>query len=458
MIAFIVRCCIMIWLSLSTIITVGYFSGSLVDTCQPLSVIDSQLLLRELWDRHYYWAIVGLVGILIFHLPYYYSIGRWFFRLPKKYIKSIAKDCAGIAGSVNPIYEPEKFVVGSDYFPQERPSFQVELFIERRPGTWEFIGGGWRLGDHLVTAHHVVAEQMESRVNNDLRVMAGDKFVDMDSTRFRVVDCDLAVALLPISAWTTLSVKSARVPKMALSGAAAVFAQSRGKATSGACKPYHAIPYITYEGSTAPGFSGSPLYVGGTVYAMHIGAGKCNLGLDSNWIKAAVLQGESSEDYVYEEIAKNFSRGRTTKYKSFDNEEAYILSGGRYVRLDLTSVPEHIRDMLEYAPSNVKLEGESVMHFDNEGVDEPSKHLNLRRASAHAEARRLKAAGPVSKPVFLTKVDPLKSTAMKENMDGLESTLAQLSRVLNTISRSRSERKNSAGSSMRHSRSRVRRC
>lgn len=420
------------------LVVATYMSLMKTGSCMSLSEYTSADLMWELW-RRYQWLIIGISAYLGLTQAYlFYRVARWFFRGAKKYVEVVTADAAAIVGSVNPLYVPEKHVEGSEYFPHKRPGFVVDLFSETKPGTWTYVGVGWRILDYLVTAHHVVA-------GLDLvRIKVDDKYVDVDGTRFEGRGADCAVVVLSNVDWTTLSVKSAKLPKMALSSNRVVFAHSRGSASSGMLSPYHVFPYVVYEGSTRPGFSGSPLHVGNTVFAMHVGAGKINMALDSNWIKAMLFKPEDTDDWIYEEIERTVARtGNKVKYRMLGPGEAYILSNGKYHALDIQDLPDRVASMLEYEPPKSMYAGENAAITPN--VIYNDRPLNLKGASAIAEAQRLKSdeLAPPQTNVEVILPSSSRMQPVPTSMDGPESTLAQLSRALDTISQLRAERPSS---------------
>lgn len=390
-------------------------------------------LMRELYRRCSFeiWTIVAV--FVTFHSPYYWTILRWFFRLPKKYWVAIRKDCDTIVGSVNPIYVPEKFVEGSDYVDGVRPAFQVAIYAQDSPSRWIFRGEGWRLGEFLVTAAHVIDD-----ATGVVRVRADEAYVDVPVDKFNHHELDLATTILSLPEWASLAVKSAKVPKTAVNNFQVVTCYSRGKYSTGVCSAYQAMPHVVYDGSTRSGCSGAPLYVGTTVYAMHVGAGKVNLGLDANWIQSVSFNRESTDDFIFDKIYDQFAKtGQKTKYKAFDSDEIYVLSNGRYYTFDVADLPNHVREALEFESSYPsRYECESTPRVTYDRSDAPS--LNLKGASASAEARKLKVSAPVVNPNSQVQfaLSDLKEKKT-EPTDGLESMSAQLKEVLNYIQESR---------------------
>lgn len=383
-------------------------------------------LLFELYGRYQYWVWGILAGLLVFHCPYYYMLFRWFFRLQKTYWKNMLSQCRTVARVVDPVYLPEKFVEGSDYMDGIRPSFQVAIYALNERKQWVFRGEGWRLDAYLNTAAHVVAGP-----DTEFRIMADGRCVDVASAKFQHHDCDLARVMLSADEWSALSVKSAKVPRTALGNHQVVSCYSRGKLSTGVCSAFQSMPHVIYDGSTRPGCSGAPLYTGNTVYAMHLGAGKANLGVDSSWIAAVAFRPEASEDFILEQIVEKFRRtGQKTVYKTFDGDDIYFLSNGKYYSFDSEDLSTDVKNAMEYESSYAgayQREGVTgTPSFD--GVD--SSSLNLRGASVHAGARRLRAgevAPNQSSQVSFALLDSSENNQIV--MAGLESIVAQLRRA-----------------------------
>jgi hypothetical protein len=387
-------------------------------------------MLEELWRRHLHIAMTLAVYLVLVHLYFVFRLGRWFFRVTKKYVEVVHHDAATVVGSVNPVYEPERYVEGSDYIPDKLPDFFVQIYGCFRPGVWTKLGCGWRLADQLITANHVIPSD-----DIPVRIKHGDNYLDVSNVhdKFEQRGTDLSVMLLGQGDWTKLQVRSAKVPKMALSGRVVVRAYCDGMSSCGIVKPYVSAPYLIYEGSTQPGFSGTPLYVHNTVIGMHVGAGKVNYALDANWIKAVSFKPEDSEDWLFGEIERVAKRGKTVKFTAYNPDEGVILMGGKYHTFDMSSIPDHLRDALEYASAVEKYDGEGVtLSYDD------SESLNLRRASVVAEARRLRKGETAQNQSSVEVLVPSgsKTDQVVESMNGPESILAQLSKVLEGISTS----------------------
>ncbi|APG75953.1 hypothetical protein 1 [Hubei sobemo-like virus 13] len=408
------------------------------DCVCSLSMFDTTEVMWEIWQRHsdIIYIIGPIVGLAVIFALWCFM--RWFFRGTKTIVKIIWHNCVAIGhASGSPLYIPERYVEGSEYAPKIEPKFQVGIWVNRKKDkNWTFIGNGWRLGKTLITVTHNTTE------DDTLRIRSATGFLDLESERFRDLGCDLSAADIADGEWSKLQVTSARIPKLALTHPQVVYVGSSGMASSGMLKPYFANPHLVYEGSTKPGFSGAPLYTGNIVYGMHVGAGSSNMALDSNWIAAIAFRNESSEEFILQELfARHKRTGKNIKFHGTAPGESWIMYNGKYRVFDDEDIPEYIRNVLEYAsPSteyNDEREQDDAFHdrpggsgyrprftFDDTAsqridiqVEEPTRvepvqqvyipeapyqteqnHLNLRTASAIAEARQLRQGAPVPPP------------------------------------------------------------
>nr|UGO57181.1 MAG: hypothetical protein 2 [Riboviria sp.] len=215
-------------------------------------------------------------------------------------------------------------------------------------------------------------------------------------------------------------------------------------ASIGMLKIHNCMPYLNYDGSTKPGFSGAPYYSGNTVFGMHVGANNVNLAIDSTFIQAAILK---SETPIFEErILREAKReGRKIRYKTYsDPDTIYVLSNGQYLAMDYNSLAEDLRAVLEYDVGPGQYDNENVhttsdlrelssekLTFDSENV--ASTSLNLKGASALAEARQLRRVevAPDLRRSQRGDQSPLKPL----DTDGQELTAAQLKEALGSIVR-----------------------
>nr|QXV86565.1 hypothetical protein [Solemoviridae sp.] len=401
-------------------------------------------LMELLWQRHATYIVAIGVYLGLLHLYLIWKIIKWFFRGAKKYVEVVQHDASSIVGSISPIYLPEKTMPGSEWFKHNRPTHQVEIRAELTPGTWTLQGAGFRMRDFLVTAAHVVEG------HDKLRIRAGDNFVDVETRDFKYpaeTGSDLAVMLLSSVQWSTLQVKQAKIPKIAVNNPTAAFVYHDGLATTGLVTPHRSAPYVIYSGTTRGGCSGAPLGTGNTVYAMVLGAADVNLALDANWIQAMAFTGESTEDILYRELENMAQRsGRKIPYKMFNPGEAVVLARGRYELLDIEQIPDRIKELLEYDDGTDRYTKYSA---STGAVDLPSPaissrityndndaFLDLRSPGVIAGAKQLKKDCVVPSTSQVEVLPPSNSHNPLPVTDGQQQILALLREVSATISKS----------------------
>lgn len=424
---------------LGLMVMYGYMTINVVEREQT-----TMELLEILWHRHSTYIIAVGVYLTTLHLYLIWKIIKWFFRGAKKYVEVVQHDAASIVGSISPIYVPEKAMPGSEWFKHNRPTHQVEIRAELTPGSWTLQGAGFRMRDFLVTAAHVVEG------HDKLRIRAGDNFIDVETRDFKYpaeTGSDLAVMLLSSVQWSTLQVKQAKIPKIAVNNPTAAFVYHDGMATSGLVTPHRSAPYVVYSGTTRGGCSGAPLGTGSTVYAMVLGAADVNLALDANWIQAMAFTGESTEDILYRELENMAQRsGRKIPYKMFNPGEAVVLARGRYELLDIEQIPDRIRELLEYDDGTDRyvkysagtgtVELPSPVISSRVTYNDNDAFLDLRDPAVIAGAKQLKKefVAPSSSKVEV--IPPSDSQSPPKDMDGQQQILALLREVSATISKS----------------------
>lgn len=270
-------------------------------------------------------------------------------------------------------YKPEKLVVGSPMVRADGlPKFQASI-MEHVDGVWLEIGQCFRVGRILVTAAHVVREEAL------LQVRSARGMLEIESCRFRRVsdETDLACVTLSDVEFANLALTSARFMGQSRE-TCYVTVQSSVERTMGAvCPEKDLFGFVRYLGSTKPGFSGAPYYLGNVVYGMHLGSLIDNMGYDSAYL-AMKLRGvnEDSSEYFERQALKAQTRGKSLQFRpTGDPEEVEVRIGGLYHR-----VRREVVEGLLGAPA-----GEEPY------LDVETARGNLNRPSASALGR-----GPVS--------------------------------------------------------------
>lgn len=154
------------------------------------------------------------------------------------------------------------------------------------------VGSAFRLGDHLVTAWHVIDPLKEIWLSSKAAMVSvrPEDWQDMQND----------VALLRDN--TTLNKLSLKKPKIASVGTTihasqfvSIAAKKPHYQTMGQLKASPTNFFVVYYGTTSAGFSGAPYMSANTVYGMHIGANSNNIGLDATYLQAVCRSTQESD-------------------------------------------------------------------------------------------------------------------------------------------------------------------
>jgi hypothetical protein len=190
----------------------------------------------------------------------------------------------------------ESVVPGSDFTQAPLPNYQVFLCVgvDKKYRT---VGCGFRYGDHIVTAAHVLASVGEATL-----------YITRDCKQFLAFsgkkDCSIpefdVVLLRPHNAslYSTLQLKSAKLHRREAAMPVTVVGVDN-RASMAMVKPLKdGFGQYEYHGSTIRGFSGSPYVSQGVVVGMHI-SGNPNIGYSSLFLGRLIdfiLKKEDSTD------------------------------------------------------------------------------------------------------------------------------------------------------------------
>ncbi|APG75945.1 hypothetical protein 1 [Wuhan house centipede virus 4] len=224
---------------------------------------------------------------------------------------------------------PESVREGSPLLNVTRPNFVVGVFALYK-GKKILLGTAWRYRDNLITAAHVVMEKNFDKIL--IHIAKTDVYYEAPDWKHVVGD----VAIHPMQA--TWPIPSAKIDTIAKSAFVMAFsARDTSNASSGLLKhkPAKAMGFLQYEGSTLPGFSGSPYFTGTKVLGMHIGGGSAgNFGFSASFIEMMIKSRRRPESSDLEMVKRVL---RTTRVVDFDYEqgldETRIRIDGRYVEL-----------------------------------------------------------------------------------------------------------------------------
>nr|WQM60699.1 MAG: VP1 protein [Solemoviridae sp. 2] len=405
---------ILLFVSVLTNVIFGLyiFRHQLDEEIRLLSVFSTQEILEELWFRHSSeLKIVGLL-LLLLHLPYYFKIlfnifklirgtFRFFLGVSVKTCSTIREYSFGVDSVVPYYYQPEKFMAGSPYekVPAHKSQLEIRVQVD---GEWRLLGQGFRLNsEHLVTAYHVISDVVQ-RGTNTLRLVNSsnpNKYIDVAVSIFANRKFDICSAVLPPAVWSELQITTPTIPALATRDPTTVSVSSGKLGSRGLIQTMDQGPYMSYLGSTKEGFSGAPYYIGNTILAMHIGAGKANLAIDINFVSAVVFKKEAidysdSAEKLVRHLTSVADSGRKISYRSMDPSEIYVYFNGKYMSLDYDTLSDKIKSSLEY-DREPRLVGESALVYDDEIEASVSKNEpipRLVRAGASTLKKNIVAA------------------------------------------------------------------
>lgn len=250
------------------------------------------------------------------------------------------------------------------------PAFQVEIWISEG-GEFVKAGNGFRCSDNQVmTAYHVVMHA------KDVRLQTASGRIEMEASRFVQLNGDVAVVLLSAVELSSLRVTKPRMAACATVKGTGTFGQvvAYGQQSMGMVMPYDAFGYVTYTGSTVPGFSGAPYYLGNCVLGMHIGAQGQNLGYDGSYLAMLVRSTQESTQWLETQILRAARRGqkiRATR-SPFDPDEVQLVVNGQYHVVQYDNIPDRLDVMLKWDGSEDIVSQKETAYVDSGNGSGPS--------------------------------------------------------------------------------------
>lgn len=176
-------------------------------------------------------------------------------------------------------YVPERVRDGSSLYIGEVPPIQCAVYVHTGPSAWNLVAQGFRYGKFFVSAAHAIRGQ------GKIMLRRGGVEVVVDEESFTFID-DLAYAVLGQDVFATLGIKTAVLVDVV--GSAYVSTSAGGQKSNGKLKPAK-FGFVEYDGSTLPGFSGSPYCINRQVYGMHLGGNdKTNMGYDAGFVRTLI--------------------------------------------------------------------------------------------------------------------------------------------------------------------------
>lgn len=356
---------------------------------------------------------------------------------------STDQNIKGLERISSPKIIQESAVIGSEYERKQAPKFQIAVYVQD-PISQEMVsvGQSFRVVNYLITAKHVV----ENHSTIYLRALEGS-FIPILVESFIFKSHDTAFVELPLSYWSKLGAASSKLHKSIISNTT-VHIAAHGEGTIGSLKPLTSgFGSVIYGGSTKPGFSGAPYYVGNVVLGMHTNGGTINAGVSSAIIAAILTNFVRPEDTDDSTIRRLIADAQRTGNKiqarrhHSDWNDLYVSHGKGYTIVDLRDYPELERYITE---ESIDL---MAQYFTNaeESVRLTRDDLNVSYPDQdflfNADVRELGQNQPGNvrlESTFLKKkTPPLKqSLDPKINIVGLQSEVAMLKEVLLSIQQS----------------------
>nr|QJI53804.1 MAG: hypothetical protein 1 [Solemoviridae sp.] len=302
----------------------------------------------------------------------------------------------------------EKAVAGSELMNAPAPDFIGTVYTESA-GVKSRQGVFFRVADHLYLVKHTIlgADKVWLKYKNEVILLEGVlEDIDLDFARVRYA---------PFSGWQMGSGKFVK-------RSAPTFAQVHNGdvLTMGEVKAAPTVGYVTYSGSTLPGFSGAPYYVGKQIVGIHMGAGAVNLGLDGAHVASLIAGVFKAEGGAFttdpEELYKEMmQKGDEMEYRIMANGAYQVRMGGHYRTYDEETF-DRISGRVAKRSSGVAYDAEaagaSFTYQDSENYQEPA-------------ATVMEAAGPSS-------IEPHLSVllmSMQETLQTVSNRLASLEKV-----------------------------
>lgn len=225
---------------------------------------------------------------------------------------------------------PERMMPGSNYIRMARPSYQAVLMASVGEGPFYVSGQCFRVDDFLLTAWHVVSGADSLKVVTEMGELV------MHKSRFEQLEGDVAFARMTQPEFSRLGMSTARLSKVALDNdtGAYVHVTGPGDTSLGLVQPHNVFGFVTYSGSTKPGFSGAPYAINNMVLGMHLGGNTTNMGYEAGYLQMLMqrLQ-ENTEDFMLLQASKPGAKFQH-KRSPYNPDEHMVRMNGRYYLVD----------------------------------------------------------------------------------------------------------------------------
>jgi hypothetical protein len=169
------------------------------------------------------------------------------------------------------------------------PCNKIKFLVNFYSDTYQLVGRGWRSGQYVYTALHVVSNSTyvanPYNVKVYIDVSRGELEVDESNDSARIRFDDAMFAALQIKSATVCRAKTASritIPYVVTDGLRPTTYTSSGQIEAARSDEHHRYGML-HTANTFPGLSGSPILFGSRVVGMHVAAdpkAKLNIGVD----------------------------------------------------------------------------------------------------------------------------------------------------------------------------------
>nr|AMO03210.1 hypothetical protein 1 [Prestney Burn virus] len=203
-------------------------------------------------------------------------------------------------------------------------------------GFWADVGDALEKKGVFITAgHNIISDVVLKNANDPARVV-GVKY-----TAWKPLEGYDVVYFTPDQPTTTkLGITKAKCPTTRLRTREAVMAFGREVRTQGMLSSMDDSVYVSYHGTSAGGFSGSPYMAGNYAYGIHIGSThEQGIGLDMGFVNMKLkfltqVKKESSSDWLMNELVRATKGKKKIAYKEFGMDDVIVDVGGKEIYLD----------------------------------------------------------------------------------------------------------------------------
>lgn len=207
------------------------------------------------------------------------------------------------------------------------PDFLAEVWVKfsrfvpaKREGTI------FRVGQYLYTAAHVLQGAERAWIKY------GKKFMELDLSNPQLVDTDVRrFSYEPVSA---LQMGAGKFVKSFSTQIVNVHNGDSG--SMGKLSLHDTVGMVEYDGSTLPSFSGSPYFLGRTIFGLHVGCGMLNVGVDGSLLNHLATNYRPEADYVttdyQDQLANEFRKNKgAVRYRRTGNDFVVVQVGSGFI-------------------------------------------------------------------------------------------------------------------------------